>query len=82
MVPREELMIKKINPEIANRVCPKLGQDGENLLNDLKRGLDKIMRKEMSDNDSKSQVIEFARLEGRNEYGFPHYKYPEYRKKV
>lgn len=82
MVPREEMMIKKLNPEIANRVRPKLGQEAVDHLNDLKRGLDKIMRKQSKENDQKSQVIEFARLQGRNDYGFPNYKYPEYRKKV
>ena len=45
MVPREEMMIKKLNPEIANRVRPKLGQEAVDHLNELKRGLDKIMRK-------------------------------------
>ena len=35
MVPREELMIKKINPEIKNRNCPKMSQDGEDHLKDM-----------------------------------------------
>ena len=35
MVPREELMIKKINPEFTNRNCPKMSQDGEDHLKDL-----------------------------------------------